>query len=634
MTHHKSCTDPNRNRLEAPRIRAFRMGGSGPSRSHGRVALALSAAVTAALSLAGNCPGQTTLGTKSDRLNLANQPAVSSSVAIQAPRVGNSGSGTLVAPNMVLTAAHVVHGLFQPGSGPVYVFVPFPASFPSGSGHPGSKSGQYYQIKSALIHPEWKPDETTGLNPENRAYDLALIELGEPVDIGITPSDVASSSFDPLGQTFSIAGFGKKAGVDFFGPIPFEVDVSENGFERGAGSNVIDAVDGPDGRVLISDADLGLNLLTPTGDSTPVPNETKSHGGTSGAGLKNENGEVFAVHGAGSTYYIPFLGGLDVYIPVGGQDVAALYTKEIERELLETGTVLSPPSYDDLERLLSPQVTPDAVMPAPAGSSPVDEAFADVADFAARMSAGLDAHLQTTERASALQLDEIDLYGPPEESGFNPMASSHPPDEFQLARHGDILDEVFGDLASQSLREIANDRKEKKNKKDKEGAADAPAVQDGEPGPKDEPPLKPTVVMAPTAPSATKEPPPSQGKPVSANTPKEKVQVITPDVSACLKILNDAKKYIEIGTKWVLNPNWTPDDWNTNKWKEVALTPSEKGDALLAAYDSAFKCYALLVTAAANKAAELKAQGVQATMKAPPFPSLDEYLGADKFKKP
>jgi hypothetical protein len=101
------------------------------------------------------------------------------------PTLGN-GNGTLVAPQWVLTAAHVAASLPQ-------------ASAAEGARPPNiSVNGIWYPVESVFLHPNWSGAESPA--------DIALIKLKEPVP-GAVPACLYPAQ-DEVGQTAVIVGTG------------------------------------------------------------------------------------------------------------------------------------------------------------------------------------------------------------------------------------------------------------------------------------------------------------------------------------------------------------------------------------------------------------------------------------------
>lgn len=181
-----------------------------------------------------------------------------------------SGSGTLIASNWVLTAAHVGIGNFTIG-------------------------GNTYTAAQFIPHPQF----TLNGGDINYGYDIALVRLTTNV-VGITPASVYTGS-NEVGSLATLSGYGATG-------VGSSANPTGGGTYR-AGTNVVDVVysfsDGPNGKIgaknalLVTDFDAPAGIGTAgqyntTGSATPTSLEYHLASGDSGGGMfLQENGKWF-----------------------------------------------------------------------------------------------------------------------------------------------------------------------------------------------------------------------------------------------------------------------------------------------------------------------------------------------------
>jgi len=119
-------------------------------------------------------------------------------------RSGTVGSGTLIAPNVVITAAHVIRNSYADN------VVPSDWEFLLGANEDWSSSQRKTQVSNILLHPGWEARQ----NRNNRygdgdelGVDVALIYLEESIH-GHFPARLPETNDDPLGLRAVLAGYG------------------------------------------------------------------------------------------------------------------------------------------------------------------------------------------------------------------------------------------------------------------------------------------------------------------------------------------------------------------------------------------------------------------------------------------
>ena len=162
------------------------------------------------------------------------------------PNADFVASGTLVAPEWVLTAAHVVDKAQT-------------LSFSIG--------GQTYDVDRKIVYPNWNGNLWSG-------YDISLVHLVKPVD-NIKPALIYTGS-EELHKTDTVVGFGKTGGADL-GELVIDG-------QKRAALNVISEIENK--RLLVADFDKPLPPgAAPLGYAHALPLEGLIAPGDSGGGL-------------------------------------------------------------------------------------------------------------------------------------------------------------------------------------------------------------------------------------------------------------------------------------------------------------------------------------------------------------
>jgi len=127
-----------------------------------------------------------------------------STVGALVSQKGALGTATLIAPNYVVTAAHVVKNDY-------YTVVNASEwQFVMHNDISDSSADQRFQAKSILIHPAWSALQSAAdVNGSGyiKGVDLALVELSQPV-LGFYPARLPTAGDDPLGGHAVLSGYG------------------------------------------------------------------------------------------------------------------------------------------------------------------------------------------------------------------------------------------------------------------------------------------------------------------------------------------------------------------------------------------------------------------------------------------
>ena len=115
------------------------------------------------------------------------------------------GTGTLVAPNVVITAAHVLKNYWSDPTP-----VPNEWEFILNVDYENASSAQTYAVDSIILHPGWNNrlsyNKGTG-DGDRLGVDIAILLLKTSV-VGVYPAKLPSGNLEPVGTRAVLAGYG------------------------------------------------------------------------------------------------------------------------------------------------------------------------------------------------------------------------------------------------------------------------------------------------------------------------------------------------------------------------------------------------------------------------------------------
>ena len=206
------------------------------------------------------------------------------------------GTGTLIAPNVVMTAAHVLKNtLFDP--------TPNPASweFILHTDYENASNVQKYTVESIQLHPGWNKRlvQKNGMGDgDELGVDIALVFLKNPV-AGVYPAKLPTGETEAVGSRIVLAGYGttvdgvsgvinsknsiRVGGENILDRAVVEVDAPSVAEGEKGGLIAVD-FDSPqqDKNTLGSSASMVDYLGSGTSSSSPLPLEASSAVGDSG----------------------------------------------------------------------------------------------------------------------------------------------------------------------------------------------------------------------------------------------------------------------------------------------------------------------------------------------------------------